>query len=1031
MPDPTPFQKQAMEWGKGNCLVSAGAGSGKTEVLTRRIYQLVKNNICRLDQMLVLTFTNKAAFEMKARARALIAEDDKLRHLLPQVEQAAITTFDGFALSLVKSYHYELGIDEDVNIVDDAIMTVQRYRLIDQILESRYEKAAKGEDPEFDALVKAYCVKDDRHLINALLNVYSLASLQEDKREFLLHYVENHFCQSFYDSLIRDYVAYIRSLLDKYIEGAQQYKDTNLTSLDCNFLSNTFGQCKTYNELKAAFMATPKFVAKPSKKKDEKTAEDEEDDKLRKCLKAEYYDTAKYCCRFANEEEALNSYRCLKDHINVICELALELMDKESAFMKEHSCYRFEDIAYLARSLARREDIREKLRKTYTFIMVDEYQDTSDLQEDLLSLITTGNMYCVGDIKQSIYRFRNANPELFASKLDAYSKGKGGTLITLPDNFRSREQVLNDINNIFEGIMTKEVGGANYKAGHALNFGNHTFDATMKNAPYGVFAYYYDINLSMSREEQEAHIIAKDIIHKMNAKYLVSKKGVAKKVDFDSFAILTSSKTIYDTYARVFNEYGIPLAVSSEIELKEENIYFVMRNFFEFILGLMKNENSLRMKHLFASLSRSFAFGFNDEAIYNAIKGDTYLETNWVKTLKDSLYQFKNLSIEEIFSKLIEIFKIPAKLALTKDVLSNFERLETLFNASKTGASFGWNINDFVAYFNDLNDYDIKLGQELPPADSRAVKLMSIHASKGLQFPIIYLPQLYKTFKVSIPGNNPLIAYDLKYGIGLPNTAENAFGPTILSTLHAQMEDKENVSERMRLFYVALTRAEENAFLIVPKADLDDDGLPKEKPMATIANAKCFKDFVRFAEKDIHKVSLATEEKGPYKEDNPIAKRNVDFKSIKAISSPIPMPPRPSKEIKGKVDEGALVFGNKLHRLLQFSDFITKDVSWIKDPRERKLIENALNLPIFEDVDQAKIYREYEFLGEDGGKGIIDLLMVYPNKAVIVDYKTNNIDDEAYAKQLSTYANYVKKTFQKETHTYLLSILKAQVRQIS
>ena len=131
------------------------------------------------------------------------------------------------------------------------------------------------------------------------------------------------------------------------------------------------------------------------------------------------------------------------------------------------------------------------------------------------------------------------------------------------------------------------------------------------------------------------------------------------------------------------------------------------------------------------------------------------------------------------------------------------------------------------------------------------------------------------------------------------------------------------------------------------------------------------------------------------------------------------------------MDEGALVFGNKLHRLLQFSDFITKDVSWIKDPRERKLIENALNLPIFEDADQAKIYREYEFLGEDGRKGIIDLLMVYPNKAVIVDYKTNNIDDEAYAKQLSTYANYVKKTFQKETHTYLLSILKAQVRQIS
>lgn len=424
-PKPTVYQQQAIDFKSGNCLVSAGAGSGKTDVLTKRIYHLVKNNVCRLDQMLVLTFTNKAAFEMKQRARALIANDPDTRHLLPEVEQAAITTFDGFALSLVKTYHYDLGIDSDVNIVDDAMMSVQRYRLLDKILERHYEAVKQGQDKDFEALVKGFCVKDDSRIIKSILNAYALAALKEDKRSFLSQYMEEHFTSEYFDAMMVDYVSCIKNLFERLVEGFQSYNDGNLANHDTNFITGYFLSCKTYDDFKAAFDANEKFITKPKRKKDD-PEEDPSDKKLRETLKKNYWFAAKDCCRFKDEAEAIESFACLKPYIATICKLAIELIDEEEIFMKEHACYRFEDIAMLARRLARTPSIQEKLRKTYTFIMVDEYQDTSDLQEDLISMISTGNAFFVGDIKQSIYRFRNANPALFTSKVLAYQDKEKG-----------------------------------------------------------------------------------------------------------------------------------------------------------------------------------------------------------------------------------------------------------------------------------------------------------------------------------------------------------------------------------------------------------------------------------------------------------------------------------------------------------------------------------------------------------------------------------------------------------------------------
>lgn len=1024
----TKYQQQAVDFTYGNCLVSAGAGSGKTAVLTQRIYKLVKENICSLDKMLVLTFTNKAAFEMKQRVRNAIAKDDDLKHLLPQVEQAAITTFDGFALSLVKSYHYELGIDEDVNIVDDALMSVQRRRLLDQILEAHYEKASKGEDPEFLALVKAYCIKDDRYIIKSILNAYSLAALKADKREFLEHYMDNHFTGGFFQNVMGGYVSYIRYLLGQMVEGFNQYSDATQASLDAAFVQDAFAGCSTYEDYARAFALADKFPRIRNKKAEEKTPEDEEDRKLREELKKRYWSKAKSCCKYKTKQACIDTYLAVKPFVKAICGLAVELIDAESEFMRAHSCYRFEDVAYLARTLARKPEIREKLCKTYSFIMVDEYQDTSDLQEDLINLISTGNTFCVGDIKQSIYRFRNANPALFTSKLNTYDGKENGTVITLPDNFRSREQVIDDINAIFGDIMSIPVGGANYKAGHALAFGNHvSYDSTKGQEEYGVSVYRYQRDEKYDASEQEARLIAADILKKIKAGYRL--KG-GSKADFGDFAILTSSKTFYDVYLRVFNEAGIPLAVSSDIELKEEDIYFILRNIFDFLLCLTHHEDNVHTKHLFASISRSFVIGMPDEEIFHRIKENTYLETPWVRSLTERVGELSSLPLPSLFDEVLRIFDIVAKLPSAKNVLSNFERIETLYEASKTGSSFGWDLFDFVEYFKDLTNFDISLGQEIPPSDSKAVKLMSIHASKGLQFSIVYLPQLYAKFKVSIPGESALFSYDLDYGLLLPNVDEQGEGETVVSILHAAHDQQANVSERMRLFYVALTRAEENAILIQSKGKLDEDGNPIVPVRDTIASSKDFSDFMLFVKSPLKEKEIAVEPFVQIVSAKPQQERTLSFQLIQNHAKAVPLPKRPSKEIKGKIDEGALVFGTHLHRLLELADLKTRDVSWIKDAKERALLERVLSLPLLSDSANARIYKEYQFEDEQGQTGIIDLLLVYPDRAVIVDYKTSSIDDFSYDKQVKAYASYVTKTFMKPVKTYLLSILKAEVREI-
>ena len=245
----TEAQREAFSAKKGNFLVSAGAGSGKTSVLTQRIYELVKSGEAKLENLLVLTFTNKAAMEMKGRVRDLIKGDPATAALAPEVESASIMTFDAFALSLVKKYHYELNLSQDIAVVDASIFTVEKEKLLDAIFDRYYAAFLAGEEPFFGDLVYHYAIKDDHDLKDFVIAVDNLGDLQADKKAYFATFLNTHFDDEFISKSLADFEKMIRDGLNDLIEQAKAgYSEAELADADIDFLSEILA-CPDYDTL--------------------------------------------------------------------------------------------------------------------------------------------------------------------------------------------------------------------------------------------------------------------------------------------------------------------------------------------------------------------------------------------------------------------------------------------------------------------------------------------------------------------------------------------------------------------------------------------------------------------------------------------------------------------------------------------------------------------------------------------------------------------------------------------------------------
>ncbi len=1022
MMDLTPEQQLAVDLEGTNIIVSAGAGSGKTAVLSERVIRKLKDGI-DIRNILMLTFTNEAAGEMANRIRKKIKKAG-LTSQLEFLDQAYITTFDAFALSLVKKYHYVLNIDKSIDIIDSSIIDLKRNEFLEEIFLSLYD----AKDEKFLKLIGDFTTRDDEVIKKDILSINKSLDLKYDKEDYIDNYINNFYNNKYIEQLFAEYFNYLKKIsleLEDSVLILENFMDSSSYENIYNSLSKLF-RPNSYNDLyKNNNIILPRFTKVDSSGISVK-------ENIQELFK-ELNELVIY-----SEDELKNNYFCTKDYVEVILKIIKMLDEKISLYKKEHNSYEFTDIAKMAISIVKdNEDIRLELKDKFNEIMIDEYQDTNDLQETFIKLLENDNVYMVGDIKQSIYRFRNANPLIFKDKYDRYSINNGGKKIDLLKNFRSREEVLYNINEIFAPLMTQDIGGINYKESHAMVYGNKAYIEKGANDynNYLDILTYNNEDKKYTNDEIEAFIIAKDIKKKIEEKYLVFDfdKECNRDVTYNDFCIILDRGSKMSLFKKVFEYLDIPMEVYKDNNLIEENDIFIIKNIIGLILSIKDGIYNKNLKYYFTSVARSYIGNLCDNEIFKCFEENKIFKTDIYNKCYEISKDIDIMTPNILLKRIIKDFDFYDKFILVGNVDAAIKRINYLLELSKNVENLGFSIIDFSNYLNEMIDSDQEIKYKEAKSNSISVKIMNIHKSKGLEFPICYFAGFPKTFNISDLKNK--FMFDNKYGILTPFYKEG-IGETFVKTLVKNNYYLNEVAEKIRLFYVALTRAKEKMIMVMPNIE-DKKYVKDEISFMDGIKFRSFYDFIKSISGNLAKYMISVDLNNvgvtkDYEFSKSLSKNMVNNEEINMlfIEDEIPFieiekkhASKTIKEILSVSDEKTLEFGVKIHELLELTDFKNANT-------DNKYVNHLLNTF---DFNSAKIYQELEFsyeLDDVLYHGIIDLMLEYEDKIFIIDYKLKNIDDENYIKQLNVYYNYVKCISNKDVHMYLYSILDNVTKEI-
>ncbi len=994
-----------------NILVSAGAGSGKTAVLTERIHHLVAQGT-DLNKFLVLTFTNAASLEMKSRIRQKLMEDPKCVKYADQIDSAHIETFDAFSLFLVKKYAYYFGISNDVSICDGGVLAIKRKKICDEVFDEYY---AKG-DPNFIQLIQTFSVKSDKEIKEFVLRIGDFANLKIDKYDFLKSLATDFGNPEQVEEMIKEKYDLMQNKLSELETLTEEFINVEEGDNIANFL-HSFKQFKDYDSLYLALNEIS-FVSKLKKGKSD-------DDDLRGYIKDSYDSLKPKKNDFGLSADILIFFTKYKVFADVLSTLSIEVERRFDEFKKEHNAYDFSDIARMAVTLLRDPQIKEEMKNYFTYIMVDEYQDTSDIQEEVVNALGDNNIYMVGDVKQSIYRFRNANCLIFLNKYLKYGKNDGGMKIDLNTSYRSREEVVNAINGIFSQLMVPELNLIDYKDGHEFLYGRKEYSQIVdKSHDYQMESISYSYKKATEACQAEADLIARDIIDKINNHYQVYDDKVPSKLrdaKFSDFCVIISKSNNFETIKNTLTGYGIVSEICKEESISNSELVLTVKNLVKLLYFISIGDmQSADFRHSYVSVHRSFLNKQSDQEIYNALKKERYQYSPVIQKILPISEDLSHHSLYSMLSHLFETFDIYDKIITLGNVSSNNKKLEVMLNLAKTMDSLGYNLSDFVQYFDDVSNYDLSIDLANNDSGENAVKIMTIHHSKGLEFPICYFPQLFTSFDKSNTQTSFIV--DDRYGILMPPFGDYPYSNLGIS-LHKMHAKQEDFYERIRVLYVALTRAKERIILI-----RGFKGEPKY--IYTPDQIKSFNDLITYSSYPMKDVVFG--------EETPkLNLVDVDKKEKKITLEHIEVEPlliehkKASKEKGEGVDQSLLDFGNEIHYLLEITNFETKDTSFIKSEKLQKYVHNIIDNPLFANIKNEQVRHEFPFYDENNNvNGIIDCLLLKDDHIDIIDFKLKNIDDENYVKQLHTYRDYIAKISDKPIDLYLISAITGEVKKI-
>lgn len=1027
----TKEQELAINEGGKNIIVSAGAGSGKTQVLTQRILRHVKEGI-DIRKLLILTFTKAAAKEMKERVIGLLKKND-LKEALHHIDSAYITTFDSFSLSVVKKYGYHLQLEKDIRVADGGILLGIKCEIIERIFNQLYEE----ENESFFTLLQKYTVKDDRPIRELLLNIMENVELIPNENTFfsttkayysnehlnnLKHAIEN-FCREEFDIIVKLADSVKELCLEnnvKLVEALQFFIDSALQSTTyCQMrnLVSEFELPRLGKNSDAALKEAKDLLSKQTKK----------------FLQTFFYETL---------DEATNEYCLSQSDAMFVFDLVKRINDELVIFKKENMYYSFSDIAKMAITLVRDfKEVQEELKNQYYEILIDEYQDTSDLQETFINYISKSNVYMVGDIKQSIYRFRNANPYIFKEKYNKYRSSPVDLKIDLTKNFRSRKEVISDFNLIFNEAMKEKQGDADYSNDHQMIFGQTDYESK------GAVSYdtHMEIRRFMIPEEFDEDgkvikppkvdnslaqmvYIAKDILKKKKTYSVLSKDDGFRNIMWKDFCILISSSTKFQQFKQLLQYFNIPTIIDANLDLKKSLVAVPLCNLLKVILYTKYKQYDNYYKHALASALRSFIFNYTDDKIFdiihNKVKDPLFLEFH--KLADES----SNYSIIDFVDLVLTRFKVYQQIVSIGNILEANVEIERVKTILSDYVSLGYNEIEAITNTIEVLKGDNKIEYKNfidPNADM--VRIMTIHKSKGLEFPVCYFPFLDSKF--NIEETKQTLGFDIEYGMFLPKVDGKLENKTIIKDLVVHRIRKEEISERVRVFYVALTRAREKMVMTY-----------KGNNSMAVSNPGCFRDLLTMANVDSfcfdtdprdyqigreYSFSRSAEINGGSKTIQDIG---ISYEKEKLRTS------HASKKIQSVLDlktRQSIDLGLKLHAYLESLDFHNLDIETIEDKFVQEKLKSLFHLPLFATIKEARVYQEYEFIWQSQGQrihGIIDLLLLYEDKAVIIDYKLSQTKKTEYVKQLRVYKGFLETKVDVPIKTYLVSLLKCEALEV-
>lgn len=857
----TDEQIYAINARNSNLLVSAAAGSGKTAVLVERIIRRVmdENNPIDIDSILVVTFTKAAAGEMKSRIMNAFSEEVKKnpgnRHLIRQlalVENAKISTIDSFCNDIVKNYYNTIDLDPNIRIADKGELSLIMEDVLKELLEEEFTKGNK----EFIDFVECFSPGKNVNEISELISkLYKFAQSNPWPKEWLLEckkdyeistpeefaklkmveYITNHI-----KTVSAEFADNCKYILELCNEPSGPHEYIPQIENDLKMWTNAAGSDNYFDVLNALNIPFDKLSKSSKSDKDLR----DEAQSIRKVYKEYHKNLIE---EFDSDIEVLlDEMKYVRPYINVLINLTLEFSKRYLSAKQARNIGDFSDIAHYALDILMRKEgeeiiyseVADELANEYVELYIDEYQDSNLVQEYLLNAISkerygTPNIFMVGDVKQSIYRFRMARPELFMEKYDSYSPYSDNShskynKIELHKNFRSRSTVLLSINDVFKKAMQKSIGGIDYTDEVSLNPGAEFTDEFDDRTEF-VLAEdkkYRDTSDKIDNIEATAHIAAMKIKELMN---------VYDELNYKDFVILLRSDSKNGPiYASVLSDHGIPCVYKSSTG------YFSAYEVAN-VLDLLNVIDNPRQEIPLAGVMRSYFayFSLDEMATIKGRKRKTELYDCVVKySLNDNPLGNKCRNLLDLINRYREKVGIYSIRDILSDIIYNtgyydyisaipggslkVTNLDMLIEkASEFEHTSYLGLFNFLRYIEKIQKYDVDYGEGgMSESDINQVRIMSIHKSKGLEFPVVILGDIGKSFNIEDTKNN--IIFDSIYGIGM-NRVDLKYR-TRRDTTYKRMIIKkmiiDTIGEELRLLYVAMTRAVKKLILIgVDKAE--------------------------------------------------------------------------------------------------------------------------------------------------------------------------------------------------------------------